>query len=102
MSKLRMLQHLSLAHSFSHCTHNGLKGALATMTGTIKQVPVLVAASTWPCVARIGIEWAASPMHRNWNTFCLNTQAHAKMHSCILATPLIVWCQLRWPQIWKL
>jgi hypothetical protein len=22
---------------------------------------VLVAASTWPCVARIGIEWAASP-----------------------------------------
>ena len=35
MSKLRKLQHLSLAQSFEGCTHYGLDAALATMTGAI-------------------------------------------------------------------
>jgi hypothetical protein len=33
LSRLRKLQHLSLAGGFARCTHNGLGAALATMTG---------------------------------------------------------------------
>lgn len=33
LSRLRKLQHLSLAGGFASCTHNGMSAALATMTG---------------------------------------------------------------------